>query len=202
MRSAAAGPAMEPPQRAADDRAVGALELFFDLVFVYSMSQVTHLIEEHPSWTGFSHGLLALVAIWWAWVCYAWLTNTSAESGNPARTLIFLAMSAMLVASSSLVGAFGDEAMTFALALLTVRLLHVVLLIYSAGGDTRRRRTFLRLLPTLLSGPGLVVLAATQEPPLRECCGSVRCSWTSAARPCSAWAACTCGPATSSNATA
>jgi low temperature requirement protein LtrA len=43
---------MEPPQRPADDRAVGALELFFDLVFVYSMSQVTHLIEEHRVWTG------------------------------------------------------------------------------------------------------------------------------------------------------
>ncbi|MET0419040.1 MAG: low temperature requirement protein A [Actinoplanes sp.] len=158
---------MEPPQRGADDRAVGALELFFDLVFVYSMSQVTHLVEEHPTWTGFGHGVLALMAIWWAWVCYTWLTNTSAESGNLARTLIFLAMSAMLVASSSLVEAFGDEAMTFALALLTVRLLHIVLLIYSARRDTLRRRTFLRLLPTLLLGPGLVVLAATQETPLR-----------------------------------
>ncbi len=168
MRSAAAEPAMQPPQRPADDRAVGALELFFDLVFVYSMSQVTHLIEEHPSWTGLGHGVLALMAIWWAWVCYTWLTNTSAESGNLARTLIFLAMSAMLIASSSLVEAFGDEAMMFALALLTVRLLHVVLLIYSARRDTRRRRTFLRLLPTLLIGPGLVVLAATQETPLRE----------------------------------
>jgi len=161
-------PATAPPQRAADDRAVGALELFFDLVFVYSMSQVTHLIEEHPSWTGFGHGVLALVAVWWAWVCYTWLTNTSAESGNLARTLIFLAVSAMLIASSSLVEAFGDEAMTFALALLTVRLLHVVLLIYSARSDIRQRRAFLRLLPTLLIGPGLVVLAATQESPVRE----------------------------------
>jgi low temperature requirement protein LtrA len=168
MRSAAAEPAMDPPHRPVDDRAVGALELFFDLVFVYSMSQVTHLIEEHRSWAGFGHGALALVAIWWAWVCYTWLTNTSVESGNPARILIFLAMSAMLVASSSLVEAFGDEAMMFALALLTVRLLHVVLLIYSARRDTRRRRSFLRLLPTLLVGPGLVVLAATQQSPLRE----------------------------------
>jgi low temperature requirement protein LtrA len=58
--------------------------------------------------------------------------------------------------------------MMFALALLTVRLLHVVLLIYSARRDTRRRRDFLRLLPTLLIGPGLVVLGATQETPLRE----------------------------------
>jgi hypothetical protein len=47
--------------------------------------------------------------IWWAWICYTWLTNTSAESGNPARTLIFLAMSAMLVASSSPVEAFDGE---------------------------------------------------------------------------------------------
>ncbi|WP_212847029.1 low temperature requirement protein A [Actinoplanes ianthinogenes] len=167
MRSAAAEPAMEPPQRPEDDRAVGALELFFDLVFVYAMSQVTHLIEEHRSWAGFGHGVLALMAVWWAWVCFTWLTNTSAESGTLARTLIFLAVSAMLVAASSLVEAFG-EAMVFALALLTVRLLHVVLLIYSARRDTRWRRALVRLLPVLLIGPGLVVLAATQESPLRE----------------------------------
>jgi hypothetical protein len=64
--------------------------------------------------------------------------------------------------------------MMFALALFTMRLLDVVLLIYSARRDTRRRRTVLRLLPTLLIRPELVVLAATQESPLREVLWLVR----------------------------
>ncbi|MGH3901768.1 MAG: low temperature requirement protein A [Pseudonocardiaceae bacterium] len=70
-----------------DDRPVGTLELFFDLVFVYAMSQVTNLMLADISWVGFGHGALALAAIWWAWVCYAWLTGTSDEAGPLIRTL-------------------------------------------------------------------------------------------------------------------
>ena len=56
-------------------RSVGNLELFFDLTFVFAMSQVTHLMLSDISWHGFGRGVLALLALWWAWVCYAWLTN-------------------------------------------------------------------------------------------------------------------------------
>jgi low temperature requirement protein LtrA len=156
------------PDLREDDRAVGALELFFDLVFVYAMSQVTHVMLTHVSWSGFGHGVLALAVIWWAWVCYAWLTNTSAETGPFARTLIFLAMSAMLVAAVSLPDAFGDGALMVGVALLVVRLLHVVLFLMSARGQPEVRSAFTRLLPSLLIGPALLVVAAFQSSPYRE----------------------------------
>jgi low temperature requirement protein LtrA len=151
-----------------DERAVGALELFFDLVYVFAMSTVTHLMMEHVSPAGFGHGVLALAAVWWAWVCYAWLTNSSVETGSVARTLIFLAMSAILVAAVSLPGAFGDEAVLFGAALLVVRILHAVLFLMSAREDHELRMAFVRLLPSLLTGPTLVLVAGFCDPPYRE----------------------------------
>ncbi|MYW16787.1 hypothetical protein GT039_14595 [Streptomyces sp. SID2955] len=100
------------------DRSVGTLELFFDLVFVYAMSQVTILMLADISWAAFGRGLLALAAVWWAWVCYAWLTNTSDHAGPAYRLLIFLAMAAMLVAAVALPQAFGGRALVFGLAFL------------------------------------------------------------------------------------
>jgi low temperature requirement protein LtrA len=57
------------------DHSQGNLELFFDLVFVFAMSQVTRLMLSHLTWVGFGRGVLALLAVWWAWERYTWLTN-------------------------------------------------------------------------------------------------------------------------------
>lgn len=151
----------------AGDRSVGALELFFDLVFVYAMSQVTILVLADISWAGFGRGLLALAAVWWSWVCYAWLTNTSAHAG-PAHLLIFLAMAAMLVAAVALPQAFGARALVFGLAFLTVRGIHVALLAIGVWSHADVGVAALRLVPTLLIGPALVVVAAFVEAPGRE----------------------------------
>jgi low temperature requirement protein LtrA len=92
-----------------EDHSVGVLELFFDLVYVYAMSQVTTLVLQEVSWTGFARGVLALAAIWWRWENYAWLTNTVEHADPPARILIFLAMVAMLIAATALPAAFAAD---------------------------------------------------------------------------------------------
>lgn len=120
------------------------------------------------SWVGFGHGALALAAIWWAWVCFAWLTGTSDEAGPLTRTLIFLAMAAMLVAAIALPDAFGDHPLTFGLAYLCVRLLHVVLFVRLSRRDAELRTAVGRLIPTLLTGPAFVVVAAFADSPYRE----------------------------------
>lgn len=82
---------------------MGNLELFFDLTFVYAMSQVTHLMLSDISWQAFGRGgVLALLALWWAWVCYAWLTNTFDTARVMHTTLIIVAMAAMLIAAIAL----------------------------------------------------------------------------------------------------
>ena len=54
---------------------VTPLELFFDLVFVFALTQVTTLLSRDPTWRGLLQGLVVLAALWWAWAAYAWLTN-------------------------------------------------------------------------------------------------------------------------------
>ncbi|GAB3269687.1 low temperature requirement protein A [Arthrobacter pigmenti] len=168
MSDGAAAVSGEQGSDTAAERSVGTLELFFDLVFVYAMSQVTILMLADISWVGFGRGLLTLAAVWWAWVCYAWLTNSSDHAGPGHRLLIFLAMAAMLVVAVALPQAFGAGALVFGLAFLAVRLIHVALLVLDVRSDADVGAPALRLIPTLLTGPVLLVAAAFVDTPLRE----------------------------------
>ena len=156
-----------PPE--ADGRSVGNLELFFDLTFVYAMSQVTHLMLSDVSWQGFGRGALALLALWWAWVCYAWLTNSFDVARVVHTMLILFAMAAMLIAVIALPTAFTSGALVFGLALLAVRLINAGMFIASSLHDEAEMASAIRrLAPGLLVGPVLIVAAAFTAHPYRE----------------------------------
>ncbi len=76
---------------------VTPLELFFALVFVFAITQVTKLLVDEPTWTGVLHGMLVLVALWWAWTRYAWLTTTMDVDEGAVRIAVLAGMAAMLV---------------------------------------------------------------------------------------------------------
>ncbi|MDT5100547.1 MAG: hypothetical protein QOC76_4284 [Mycobacterium sp.] len=155
--------------RETNGRSVGNLELFFDLTFVYAMSQVTHLMLSDISWQGFGRGVLALLALWWAWVCYAWLTNTFETAQVIRTTLIIVAMAAMLIAVIALPTAFTTGALVFGLALLAVRLINAGMFIASSSHDEAELASAIRrLMPGLLVGPVLIVAAAFVASPYRE----------------------------------
>src|SRR5690348_5040582 len=78
------------------EHAVTPLELFFDLVFVFAITQVTSLITHDPTWHGVFRGLLVLAAVWWAWTGYAWLTSTLDVDEGGVRLAMLAAMTAML----------------------------------------------------------------------------------------------------------
>ncbi len=143
------------------EQRVTPLELFFDLVFVFAFAQVTSLLASDPTWTGLLRGAAVLAALWWAWVCYSWLTNAvPAEERTPARLVLFSAMAAMLVAGLAVPGAFGGSGVLFGAAYLVVRLLHVALYALAAGAENpETRRAVLRLAPGFLAGPTLLVAA-------------------------------------------
>lgn len=108
-----------------------------------------------------TRGAAVLAALWWAWVCYSWLTNAvPAEDRTPARLVLFSAMAAMLVAGLAVPGAFGETGVLFGACYLAVRLLHVALYAVAAGAeDSDTRRAVLRLVPGFLIGPALLVVA-------------------------------------------
>jgi low temperature requirement protein LtrA len=142
------------------DERVTPLELFFDLVFVFAITQVTRLIADEPTWAGLGKGLLVLTALWWAWIAYAWLTNSVNPEEGVVRIALFAAMAAMLVVSLAVPDAFGAEAKLFGAAYFVVRALHIVLYLLASRDDPALRRAVLRFAPPLLFGPALIFASA------------------------------------------
>src|ERR687893_2835600 len=104
-----------------DSDRVSPLELFFDLVFVLALTQCTALMADEPTWTGIAKGLAVLAVLWWSWVGYAWLTSVVDPEEGFVRLAIFAAMAGLLVAALCVPGAFGGEALLFAIAYGVVR---------------------------------------------------------------------------------
>jgi low temperature requirement protein LtrA len=142
---------------------VTPLELFFDLVFVFAMTQVTSFLADDPTWGGVLRGMLALAALWWAWSVYAWLTSAMNVDEGGVRLAMLAAMGAMLFAALAVPRAFGGDAVLFGVAYLLVRLLHLVLSAIVARDDPDRRGALLRFAPTAIIGPSLLVLAGFLE---------------------------------------
>jgi low temperature requirement protein LtrA len=141
------------------EQRVTPLELFFDLVFVYAITQVTTLMSEDLTWRGVGHGLLVLAALWWAWTGYAWLTNTLEPEEGMVRAGMLGGMAAMLVAALAVPGAFGADAVLFGVAYVLVRLLNLALYVIAGKRDPGFLRTLARFAPTAAIGP-LIILAA------------------------------------------
>ena len=116
------------------EQRVTPLELFFDLVFVFALTQVTGFLADHLTWVGMLQGAALLAVLWSSWAVYSWLTNAvPAEDVIPARIVIFCAMAAMFVASLAVPGAFGQYGVLFGFAYFVVQLLQVLLYALAAG---------------------------------------------------------------------
>jgi low temperature requirement protein LtrA len=146
-----------------DEHQVTPLELFFDLVFVFAITQVTSLLADDPTWGGVGRGMLVLAALWWAWTAYAWLTSAMDVDEGGVRLAMLAAIGAMLFVALAVPGAFGDDAVLFGVAYFLVRLLHLVLSAIVARDDSNRRGALLRFAPTAMLGASLLVLAGFLE---------------------------------------
>lgn len=102
---------------------------------------------------------LLLSVLWWAWSGYAWLTNTLDPEEGSVRLLVLMAIAAMLVMSLAAPRAFGRTGVTFAVAYLVVRALHLLLFAISSREDRGQMVAVLRLVPTGLSAAGLLLAA-------------------------------------------
>jgi len=141
------------------EQRVTPLELFFDLVVVFAITQVTSLLTRNPTWGGLLRGMLLLGALWWAWSAYAWLTNTLDPEEGAVRLAVFAATAAMLLVSLAAPGAFGRDGVIFGVAYLVVRTLYLVLFYIAARGDRDLFRAVVRIVPGAVLGAALLVVA-------------------------------------------
>jgi low temperature requirement protein LtrA len=124
------------PDAAAAEQRTTPAELFWDLVFVFAVTQVTTLLYKDLSWAGFGRAMLVLALVWWAWSAFVWATNAHDPNDPPVRGVLFVAMILTFIVALALPKAFGEEAMVFAVAYAGVRLLHLALYVEaSRRGD-------------------------------------------------------------------
>ncbi len=101
---------------------VGPVELFFDLVFVFAVTQLSHAIIQHPDPKGFLQSGILFIAIWWVWVETAWVTNWLDVRRMEVRLLLFFLMGVALVMTIGLPRAFAEQGGIFVSAYLIFRL--------------------------------------------------------------------------------
>jgi low temperature requirement protein LtrA len=138
---------------------VTPLELFFDLVFVFAITQVTALISADTTWRGLARGMLVLAAVWWSWTGYAWLTNAIDPEALRPRLAMFLAMAAMLLVAIATPRAFGEDALLFGCAYFAVRALHLIIFSAATRDDPQVHRA-VTLLARRIAIPPLLILGA------------------------------------------
>jgi low temperature requirement protein LtrA len=134
---------------------VSTLELFFDLVFVFTITQLTEVIGEHPDAGGLVRTLLMLGLIWWMYGAYAWLTNAVAPNSLPRRVLLLGGMGAFFVLALAVPTAFSGAGLAFGIGYLAVVVVHSGL--YLRTSSEGSRRGILRLLPFNLGSACLVL---------------------------------------------
>jgi low temperature requirement protein LtrA len=152
------------------EQQVSPLELFFDLVFVFAITQVTGFIAHDPSWTGLFEGLAILAALWFSWESYVWLANRAASDEGAVRVVLLSAMGALLVASLAVPHAFGEDGLIFGVAYLAVRSMHLVAFYVVAREDPELQGVVLRLATTMLPAAFLIVLAGALDGAAQALC--------------------------------
>jgi low temperature requirement protein LtrA len=141
---------------------VSTLELFFDLVFVFIITQISHLIAHAHDLAEVGHALMALTLIWWMYGGYAWLTNNVGTTQLLNRLLVLVAMAAFLIIALAVPQAFGRDGLAFGLAYLVVNIIHAVL--FSRAPDPSSARAIWRIGPFNIGTALLVVIAGLVDP--------------------------------------
>jgi low temperature requirement protein LtrA len=147
----------------AGESRVSNIELFFDLVFVFAITQITGAVTEAPTAQGIVRAVLVFGVLWWAWGAYAWLTNTVPVGERLTRLVVLTAMGAMLVTALAVPHAFDDSATAFALGFLVVMVLHLALFLLAAENPAVARRAILRLAPSNLGAAVVLLVAGTTD---------------------------------------
>src|SRR3954453_12059969 len=90
------------------------VELFFDLVYVFAITQLSHVILDDPTAAGVARTAFLLLVVWWAWIYTTWMVNWFDPGSSPVRIVLIGAMLASLLLAAAVPDAFGRHALLFA----------------------------------------------------------------------------------------
>lgn len=137
------------------------VELFFDLVFVFAVTQLSHGLIHHPTWLGLYETTLMTMLVWWVWIYTSWATNWADPEKTPVRLALFGLMAGGLVMSMAIPKAFEGRAMAFALAYAGMQVIRSVAMIgVMAEYSPRHMRNLQRISLWMLPPAVLLILGA------------------------------------------
>jgi low temperature requirement protein LtrA len=136
-----------------------SLELFYDLVFVFAVTQVSHLLLDDLTWRGAGHATLALLVVWWAWNYTTWVTNELDPQSTVVRLLLIALTLLSLLLAVAIPDAFGERALLFAGSYVGIQVgRHTFLAFATAERGSLERERALRIL-IWFAGAGVFWLA-------------------------------------------
>jgi low temperature requirement protein LtrA len=135
---------------------VTTLELFFDLVFVFTVTQLTTVLTHELAWEVLGQVMVMLALIWWMYAGYAWLTNSISTRGLRQRAILLGGMAGYLVLALAVPGAFHGSGLAFGVGYFIVVAVHASLFIWTASAQSSR--AFLGIAPYNLFNATLVLI--------------------------------------------
>lgn len=145
----------------APDR-VSTIELFFDLVFVFTITQVAEVVVHHPDAKGIGHAVIELSVLAWMFGGYAWLTNAAGSLISTCRILLLAGMAAFFICALSVPHAFDEDGVVFGVGYFLVNVVHLTGLFL---GTTPKPAVW-KLMPYNLASASLVLAAGFVTGPL------------------------------------
>lgn len=131
---------------------VGTLEIFFDLVFAFTLTQLTSVLASRLSWLAILQVLLVFGLLWWMYGAYAWLTNSRPPVHTAERLLLLVGMAGFLVVGLAIPRGFSSDGLELGIGYLTVVVVHAILYY-------RVNANILRIAPFNVASALLVVVA-------------------------------------------
>ncbi len=128
-----------------DNNRVGYAELFYDLVFVFAITQVSHTLLHHYSLIGAVETALLFFAVWWVWIYTTWVLNWLDPDVFAVRMLLFGMMGAGLFLSMAVPDAFGARGLVFAGAYVAMQIGRSLYMLAVVWPDPGRRSTYVRI---------------------------------------------------------
>jgi low temperature requirement protein LtrA len=151
-----------------DERHASTLELFYDLVFVFAITQVSHLLLDHLNWEGAGQSLLVLLVVWWAWNYTTWVTNELDLESIVVRLVLIAIMLASLLMAVAIPEAFGEHALLFAGSYVAIQVgRHLFLTFACASAGTPERERAGLILTWFVAAGVLWIAGAVADGPAR-----------------------------------
>ena len=115
-----------------EDRSASFVELFFDLVFVFGVTQIVAFIHGHLDWSTLWRAAIVLLLLWWAWTQYTWVAGYADFDELRPRLVILVATAGSFVLAVSVQGAWADDGAIFGMAYFGVMALAGVFMLQRA----------------------------------------------------------------------